>query len=128
MTQGRYSGLCERFSVNRYLAEANATAPSISSTSATIAMLAVGVTAKAVARFLFHLPNYPFRFATFVILKTLKSLTSGPHIRVKAGQVLSGYLLTLFEERQQVGVNRFGLGRGHTVGKALVGFHGAVPQ
>jgi len=87
-----------------------------------------GVTAKAVARFLFHLPNYPFRFATFVILKTLRSLTSGPHIRVKAGQVLSGYLLTLFEERQQVGVNRFGLGRGHTVGKALVGFHGAVPQ
>jgi len=65
-------------------------------------MLAVGVTAKAVARFLFHLPNYPFRFATFVILKTLKSLTSGPHIRVKAGQVLSGYLLTFFEERQQV--------------------------
>ena len=107
---------------------ANATAPSISSNSATIAMLAVGVTAKAVARFLFHLPNYPFRLATFVLLKTLRSLTSGPHIRVKAGQVLSGYLLTLFEERQQVGVNRFGLGRGHTMGKTLVGFHCAIPQ
>jgi len=32
-------------------------------------------------------------------------LHHGLHIRAKAGPVLCGYLLTLFEERQQVGLN-----------------------
>jgi|HubBroStandDraft_6_1064221.scaffolds.fasta_scaffold25026_2 hypothetical protein len=53
--------------------------------------------------------------------------TSGLHIRVKAGLVLRGHLLTFLEKRQQVGVNRVGLSRGHAVRKSLVGFQRAIP-
>jgi len=47
---------------------------------------------------------------------------------VKAGLALCGHLLTFLEERQQVGVNRVGLSRGHAVGKVLVTFERAIPQ
>src|SRR6202035_1704161 len=54
--------------------------------------------------------------------------TSGLHIRVKAGLTLCGRLLWFLEEFKQVGVDRVGLGRGHTVRKVLVGFQCAIPQ
>ena len=49
-------------------------------------------------------------------------------VRVKAGLVLCGDLLTFLEECQQVGVNGFGLGGGHAVRKVLVALERAIPQ
>jgi hypothetical protein len=48
----------------------------------------------------------------------------------KAGQtrLLRCRLHYTFQEREQVGVNRIGLGCGHAVRKALVDFQGAIPQ
>jgi hypothetical protein len=45
----------------------------------------------------------------------------------RAHRALRDRLEDTFHEREQVGVNRVGLGGGHAVRKALVNFQGAIP-
>src|SRR4029077_16715583 len=46
----------------------------------------------------------------------------------RANQALRCRLHYTFQEREQIGVNRIGLGGGHTVRKVLVAFERTVPQ
>ena len=63
------------------------------------------------------------RSVAMEFIRPLREIRKG-----RANQALRRRLEDTFHEREQVGVNRVGLGCGHAVREAVVDFQGAIPQ